>query len=575
MKHINKIFLFIAMAALSLTACEDVLDTEVKNAFAEDLVYSSPDQVEQLVFTAYNSTESWSINKLQWWGRRFNIEGGSFEAKFNFKDLDLFRVRAGWTPSNVGIFAEKWRNYWIYVRMTNEFLDKIDDSEAMAIDPDKTGVLKAEMMFLRANLYAKLIKMYGAVPIMESALAMDEDFNLKRNTYEQCVDFIVAELDKAAVVLPPSRPDSEFGRATSIAALAVKARVLLYAASDLHDPANVPSENSELYSYSKSTKWQDASDAAKAIIDLLGERDLISVADADAYQELFLSPNDDIIFARPYSASYYDFGTDVNSLPDMTQSPNGYGGWALSSPTHNFALQYNMADGTTTNEDSFDETMPNNGREMRYYATINYNGAQFRGREIEYWLQLDASGNVDGDATHGLDSPKGEGNVEHSSKTGYNIRKFHDESLTDLTDISSDRPYILYRLAEVYLNYAEAQYELENEGEARRILNKVSTRALQPEITAEGDALLEAIKRERRVELCFEGHNFYDERRWMNTAHLGMDIRGLKWTKNVAGELQFEEYTVVTRPWWDKQYYLPIPLSEVEKAPNMAQNYGY
>ncbi|MCG8581848.1 MAG: RagB/SusD family nutrient uptake outer membrane protein [Bacteroidales bacterium] len=575
MKNIHKIFLFIAIAALSLSACEDVLDTEVKNAFAEDLVYSTPDQVEQLVFTAYNSTESWSINKFQWWGRRFNIEGGSFEAKFNFKNLDLFRVRAGWTPSNVGIFGEKWRNYWIYVRMTNEFLDKIDDSEAMAIDPEKTTALKAEMKFLRANLYAKLIKMYGGVPIMESALAMDEDFNVMRDSYEACVEFIVKELDEAAAVLPPSRPDSEFGRATSLAALAVKSRVLLYAASDLHDPANVPSENPELYSYSKATKWQDAADAAQAIIDLVAERDLISVADAEAYQDLFLSPNDDILFARPYSSEYYDFGTDVNSLPDMTQSPNGYGGWALSSPTHNFALQYNMADGTTTSEATYDATMPNEGREMRYYATLNFNGAEFRGREIEYWLQLDASGNVDGNATHGQDSPKGLGNVEHSSKTGYNIRKFQDESLNELTDISGDRPFILYRLAEVYLNYAEAQYELGNEDEARRMLNKVSTRALQPEVTAEGDALLEAIKRERRVELCFEGHNFYDERRWMNTAHLGMDIRGLKWTKNVAGELQFEEYTVVNRPWWDKQYYLPIPQSEVEKAPNMAQNYGY
>jgi len=572
MKNLHKIFLCVSIIMVAFSSCKDVLETEAKSAFAEDLIYSDPAQVERLVFTAYNSTEGWAINRFEWWGRHFNIEGASFEAKFNFKDLDLYRVRAGWTPANVGIFGDRWRNYWDYVRLTNEFLDRIDDSPAMASDPDMVGVLKAEMRFLRANLYAKLIKNYGGVPIMEHALGLEDDFNLVRNSYEECVNFIVSELDEIVDVLPETRPDAEFGRATKMAALAVKSRTLLYAASKLHDPVNVPAENSEFYSYSKSTKWEDASKAAKDIIDMVEGRDLIVVADAQAYQSLFLSPNADIIFARPYSSAYYEFGTDVNTLPDMNQTPNGYGGWGLSSPTHNFALEYNMSDGsTTTAEDgTYDELNPNSGREMRYYATLNYNGAMFRGRNIEYYLSENPS-----QYPHGLDSPQGLGNTEHSSKTGYNIRKFHDESLDEVTDISGERPYILYRLAEVYLNYAEAQYHLDKEGEARTYLNKVSTRALQPEIDASGDDLLEAIKRERRVELCFEGHNFFDERRWMNTAHLGFNVQGLKWTMLGSGALSFEEYTVVERGWWDKQYYLPIPQSEVEKAPKMLQNYGY
>ena len=141
--------------------------------------------------------------------------------------------------------------------------------------------------------------------------------------------------------------------------------------------------------------------------------------------------------------------------------------------------------------------------------------------------------------------------------------------------ISPNRPYILYRLAEIYLNYAEAMYHVGNEGEAREYVNKVSRRALQPDITASGEELLEAIKRERRVELAFEGHNFFDERRWMEEDHLGFDIRGLKWTKNSNCELVFEEYTVLNRPYFEKHYYLPIPLTEVEKAPSLEQNFGY
>ncbi len=127
----------------------------------------------------------------------------------------------------------------------------------------------------------------------------------------------------------------------------------------------------------------------------------------------------------------------------------------------------------------------------------------------------------------------------------------------------------------MYLNYAEAQYHLGNEGAALEALNKVSTRALQPAITASGSALLEAIKRERRVELAFEGHNFFDERRWMNTDHLGFDIRGLRWTQFSDGSLGFEEYTVITRPFPEKHYFLPIPRTEIEKAPSLEQNAGY
>lgn len=569
MKNIKSIIILVVLALITTTGCEKVLDTEAKEAFAEDLIYSDPDQVKNLLFTVYNSTESWSINRFQWWGRRFGIEGASFEAKFNFQDRDLFRLRAGWTPSNVGIFNQKWSNYWDYVRLANEFLDRIDDSEAMQADPDAVTVLKAEMKFLRANIYTKLLRYYGGVPIMEHALGLEDDFNLVRDSYEDCVDFIISELDEAAAILPETRPDAEFGRATKTAAMAVKSRTLLYAASKLHDPASAPS-NDPLYVYTKSTKWQDAADAAKAVIDMFDSRDLVAVADAKEYQELFLSPFQDIIFARPFSSEYYDFGTDANSLWDKTQSPNGYDGWAMSSPTLNFTLQFNMSDGTGTDGATFDPLNPNDNREMRYYANLLFNGAQFRGREVQYFLSDSAEIHP-----HGLDSPEGLGNAQHSSKTGYNIRKFQDEGVAVSGGISPNRPYVLYRLAEIYLNYAEAQYHLGQEESAREYLNMVSSRALQPEITATGEDLLEAIQRERRVELCFEGHNFFDERRWMTEEHLGMDIRGILWTKAIDGTLSFEEYTVVTRPWWEKQYYLPIPSTEVEKAPNLVQNFGY
>lgn len=578
MRKLKLIYLVAALCFIN-TGCKKVLETTASDAFAEDLIYSDPTQVERLVYPVYNSTESWGFNKEQWWSRRFNIESASYEAKFNFNDIDQFRLRAGITASNAGVFTEKWKTYWSYVRSINEFLDKIDDSKAMQMAPQKVSVLKAEMKFLRANLYSKLISFYGGVPILKNALGLNDDFNLKRNSFEECVNFIVKELEEAAAVLPLVRPDSEYGRATKLAALAVKSRTLLYAASTLHDPSTAP-KNDPLYVYTKASKWQDAADAAKAVIDLVGARDLIAVANATDYQNLFLKPSADNLFVRPFSATYYDFGTDVNSLWDQTQSPSGYGGWGLSSPTYNFTLEFNMADGTKTSGtgSSYDPLNPNTNREMRYYADINFQGAYFRGRKVDYALLTPAtSGNS---SLNGPDSPNGlvDGigvNQAHSSKTGYNIRKFQNESV-GLTALSQQRPFILYRLAEIYLNYAEALYHVGGQEQiVRTFLNKTVTRALQPAVMATGNDLLEAIKNERRIELAFEGHNFFDERRWMNEANLGFDIKGLKWTKTSTGTQKFTQYTVVTRPWFKREYYLPIPSTEVEKAPALIQNDGY
>lgn len=582
MKNIKIASITFLIAFFTIFGCEDVIDVEPQDRVTEVAVYADVDQVRALVYTMYNSTEGWAIRRNEFWGQRINIEGASFEAKFNFNDLNnVYQLRAGgWSKSNVGgAFAGKWQNYWSYVQSTNEFLSKIDESPAMSSDPESVDVLKAEVRFLRANLYAKLIKYFGGVPIITEPAKITDNFEYTRNSYEDCVKFIVEELDAAAAILPPTRSASEFGRATKTAALAVKSRLLLYAASDLHDPSLLPqTTNTELYSYSVASKWEDAEKAAKAVIDIVGEDALIQVADAKGYQELFLSPNDNIIFARPYAAGFYEVGTGgfgaANSLPDQAQSPSGYGGWALCAPTHNFALEFNFADGTSTG--GVTPASPNDNREMRYYANLNFQGSNFRGRPVDYALAVTPSATT----PDGLDSPNGLGNVLHSSKTGYNIRKFQDESLSATNGISANRPYILYRVAEMYLNYAEALAEQGKDGLASTYLSRVSVRAKQPAINLTGDALKEAIKRERRVELCFEGHNFFDERRWLNEDHLGFDIKGLKWQKETSGDLTFEEYSLFEDPtqgrvWYDRQYYLPIPEGDSEIVPTLIQNDGY
>ena len=564
---------------LTLGACEDSLEIDVRDSFASDLVLSTPEQVELLMLTTYNSTESFGAGS-QFWARYMNVEIASFEARMNFnattQALDQFAVLRGWTSANVGQLGQKWQDLWTYVRQANVFLELVEGSEAQINNPDEIEALKAEMRFLRANQYSKLLKFFGGVPLLTSAATLDDDFNIPRNSYQEVVEFIVSEIDEIAPLLPLTRDSGEFGRATRLAALALKSRTLLYAASDLHDPSLAPqSSNLELYTYNKAGKWQDAADAAAAVIDLVGGRDLISTPNAKAYQELFLSENQDILFARPFGGSVFGFGTDVTTQPDNAQSPRGFDGWGLSTPLHNYTLIYNMNDGNTTDSPSYDTANPYENREMRFYANINYQGAIFRGRPIDYSISVDNTVVPDGLDSFSQDQQT-LGNFRHGSTTGYAMRKFQNEALgTDVKQASPGRPYIIYRLAEIYLNYAEASFRAGDEETARRYVSRVSERALQPAITASGPELLEAIKRERRVELAFEGHNFFDERRWLNEDNLGFDVQGLRWAKDLDENVSFEEFTIETRPFDQKQYYLPIPQSETNRTEALIQNVGY
>ncbi|OEJ99032.1 carbohydrate-binding protein SusD [Flavivirga aquatica] len=580
-KNISILFTTLLFVSVAFLNCEEVLEPDDRSGFTGVAVFNNIELADLVVASAYNSTGSWGLTRRRFWPRYVNLEQISFEARFNFRNLDRFRIKAGWNSNNVGDFFGTWRDYFAYVRDIGGFLSQIDDSSVMQSNPEEAAILKGEMQFLMGNTYFQLINYFGGVPILDEPIAfLEGDFVRSRDSYEDCVDFIVANLDAAIAALPEARPNEEFGRATKLSAMAAKSRVLLYAASRLHDPSTTPS--GPLYDYTKGTKWQDAADAAKDLIDAVNARDLTPVSTAKDYQDLFLTEsNPDILFARAFGNVLYDNSALAATLPNQALGPKGDEGWGLSTPTHNFVQLFNMADGTTTSEagTSYDPSVPNDNRELRYYADILYNGAPFRGRNIEYFKST-----IDGDSgNNGLDTDDTSkpGNFRHFSKTAYNIRKFQDESV-GVADISPDRPFIIYRLAEIYLNYAEAMYHVGDEVEARTFLNKVSTRAMQPEITKSGAELLEAIKRERRIELCFERHNFFDERRWMNEAHLGgYDEKGLQWTKQVDGSLTFEivdaDPNNPTRPFFERHYYLPIPQAEIDRVgvDVFDQNFGY
>ncbi|MDZ7690886.1 MAG: RagB/SusD family nutrient uptake outer membrane protein [Balneolaceae bacterium] len=249
---------------------------------------------------------------------------------------------------------------------------------------------------------------------------------------------------------------------------------------------------------------------------------------------------------------------------DKMNSPNGYFGWAGNCPSQNYVDKFQMANGMNINESgsNYDPQNPYIDRELRFYANIVYNGRMYRGREAEFF-------------NGGLDSPTSSVRPWNASPTGYTLYKFMDESV-DFTTTSAPTPYIIYRLAEIYLNYAEAQYHLGNEDEARDYVNRVRTRAELPEIQSSGDQLLQDIRHERSIELAFENdHRWNDLRRWEILDQVaGDDYIKIDIEKDGSGNLTYNRITAFERNFQPRMYSLPIPLEEIQKS-SLKQNPGY
>ena len=541
MKKIVYLLIFI----FSITSC-DVLDLKPLDMISDADVWNDKALIEAYVNASYSAIPH---------GYRQDVLGMCCDEVYHRHDYGRasYFLRGILTPDNVtslGTNANYWSTAYRRIRSINTYFSKIDDSP---VEVSFKTVATGEMKFLRAFIYAQLIWRYGGVPIITKVYELNEDYSIARNTYDECVDFIIAELDEAINLLPAKQPASQLGRASGDACKALKARVLLYAASELNNPAK------------NKARWQKAADAAEALI---GKYSLL-----DDYQSVFLSDNDEIIFARSQSQS--------NSADyHLWNGRNGDNGWGGSCPTQSMVDAYEMAatgelpyteqpDGTfTLNQQSgYNPDNPYVGRDPRFYASVLYDGSIWQGRETESWRG-------------GLDSPESTIGNWNTSLTSYFLKKFLNESIPPRG--SSERPshpWIWFRYAEVLLNYAEAKFELGDEETAREFLNKVRSRKSvnMPPVTDTGDKLRKRIHNERRVELFFEEHRFFDVRRWkiaMNTdnqAIIAMNIQKLP-----DGTKTYKPVFYMERTFLVQHYLLPIPRTEIERSLDaLKQNPGY
>lgn len=413
-----------------------------------------------------------------------------------------------------------------------------------------------EVRFLRAYFYFELVKRYKNIPLITTVLTPEEAANVKQATFKEVVDFIVKECDEVAAVLPPDYTAfagvNETGRATKGAALALKSRILLYAASPLHNsnPVDV-------------TLWQKAAVAAKDVIDLKLYQ--LSASYSTVVNNLSLAPGPELIFERREAASN---GFEVRNFPIGYQ-----GGNTGTCPTQNLVDSYEMQTSglpITDPASRYNPLDPYKNRDPRMEETVLRNGYTWKGVKVESFFG----------GKNGLP-------ITNATKTGYYLKKYLVESInldSKLGPVTTrEHNWTVFRFGEIYLNYAEAMNEAygptnpsDLKVSALLAVNAIRRRAKMPNFpaTLTKDEFRTKLRNERRVELAFEDHRFWDIRRWK----IGEDtknIYAMNITRNTDLTLTYQIKLLEERKFEERMNLYPIPQSEIFKNKNLTQNTGW
>lgn len=549
--------------------CQDFLDREIEKDYTEDQVFVNYTRMSQAGYGVY----SFLFYRFGY----DRIDNAMLASACD--EADHADVNSGIHQFNTGFWnaqsnpEDYWDDFYQGIRRANLFMENSVDYRNIlyrdTLDANNRNLyhyqvrdiawLRAEARLLRALYYFELIKRYGGVPVVEKSTEDGDDLKgLKRKTFDECVSFIEAEINAVIPALKDSWvgfDDEKWrGRLTKGAAMALKSRLLLYAASPLHNPDNNPD------------KWKKAAQAAHEVIALN------RFALHSDYKGLFrlgngADSNLEVIFAIQ--------GWARNDF-EKRNYPIGYdqGGQASTCPSQNLVDAYEMkatGAGITEPGSGYNAADPYAGRDPRLAMSVLTNNTLFKGRPIEAWV-----GGLDG-----FGKPR-------ATTTGYYIRKFVDENLNLTQNTSSVHIWILFRYAETLLNYAEAMNEAfgpEAKGgyplSAKAAVDLVRSRAgvnmpiLPPGLSQ--DEMRERIRRERRVELAFEEHRFFDVRRWkMATETENLPLMAMKITKKAEGGFDHLVVKAEDRKFEEKMYFYPIPETEIQKSGgNLVQNEGW
>ena len=559
MKKIN-ILLSSSIAVLLLSSCNPILDREMILTMTEKQALESYDVAQKRV----NGLYTYLPNGFSPVGGAM-MAAASDEAEYSVASSSVHMFNNGsWNPLNNP--DNVWTYYYQGIRQATLFLETADqiNMERYKLDPQNQADYemrmanierwKYEARFLRAYFYSELVKRYGGVPLANELMDMDTDYrNIPRNTLQECIDFIVDECGQVAPHLPAVYQASDMGRVTRGAALALKSRVLLYAASELfNNPVWAQGyERKDLISLSgtdRQTRWENA---AKAAGEVLWGADVAEAGYklSGNYQSLFRSFSDnEIVLVR---RNGYDNSFEKSNYPIGADQATGG-----TAPSGNLVDAYETTGGRTfTWKDPSMAARPYENRDPRFAATIMPNNSTFQGRPVECW-------------EGGADGP----DKNNASRTGYYLLKYVDPELKLLQGQSAIHSWIIIRLGEIYLNYAEAMNEAygpDAKGiygkSARDAVNEVRGRVGMPDVVADSkEEMREKIRHERRVELAFEDHRFWDVRRWMTAPDdLNAPLKGVKVTRLSYNSFEYQSVEVESRSFKRSMYFYPIPQNEL------------
>jgi len=569
MLSIKKYIILTALALITWAACKKDLDINPTDRISTASIESDTVLLEAYITNRYIGArlqDKEGDGTDPGFGRGFEYALWSSltdESMYTNDDATWLIQRGQLSPENTGIAGVLWARSYRSIRECNYALHVLNTIDISA--RHKTQ-LQGELQFIRAFRYHDLIRNYGKVVLLgDTVYDLSDDLQdpalFDRKPIADGINYVVQQLTEAAEKLPlDNSGDWVQGRATKGAALALKSRILLYAASPLYDAGT----------------WEDAVEAAQEVI-ALNKYSLYT----GGYANLFLiNDNPETIFAR-----YYTKNANHVHL-EIANGPNGYGGWGGNTPLQNLVDAYQMvngmapfnADGSVNSASGYDAANPYANRDPRFAATILYNGATYRGRQVETFTP---GGKDSGDGTDNW----------NTSKTGYYLRKFINEDypLQNPWGNAGFQPWNYFRYAEILLNFAEAANEAYGPDvvppnatmSARQALNLIRSRpgVDMPEVPMgrSQTQFREDVRYERRIELAFEEHRFYDVRRWKIAEQTeNVPAYGITITKSGDHLTYAQKEALSGRLFLEKHYWLPIPRTEILSSNNtLEQNPGY
>ena len=590
----RKILSILIITLLAVTSCtRDVLDKAPLDIITDKVVWNDPALIESYLTNAYmgmfvfdNDNDHHNSSS----GNHFTmlmLNCVSDECISNHTwagNANAFKQ--GGIRSSGGML-EWWESAYATIRVLNEFIQRVPSSP---VDDDFKKGRVAEARFLRAFAYFAMVKRYGGVPLILEPQQIDdphESLYPKRAKEQDVYDFILSECDAIQADLPPSRSAAEVGRPSQYAVLALKSRAALYAASiakfgtvQLDGVVGVNAGKTNAY-------YQAAYDAADKIIKSglfrLYDKNPDKVAN---FRNLFLDENDnpERIFVRPHDAISCDQGGGGWTYDFMQcPTPNAWAQGNNDGPYLETAEAFEKTDGTPGTIDrgllegklwSTDELWAN--KDPRFYASIYTQNTSWQG------ITLDChNGIVKPDGSITTDSYNGVlGKGPSTMKSGFGVLKYLDEKHNNLGDFTtSQQDWIIFRYGEVLLNFAEAAFNLGKPNDALDAVNQVRFRAGIKKL----DAIdREKIRHERQVELAFEGHRYWDLRRWrVAKSVLTVNRSGLRYIYDAnTGKYKI---TVIPKMdgstsdprFYDANYYFPITPGRIGIDPNLVENPGY